>query len=60
MVSFSTATFSGGDVDFTASLALGRAADEEVKSGRMTIEEATHTMHHSFLRLLGVADRPQS
>jgi len=44
----------------TASLALGRAADEEVKSGRMTIEEATHTMHHSLLRLLGVADRPQS
>jgi len=41
----------------TASLALGRAADEEVKSGRMTIEEATHTVHHSFLRLLGVADR---
>jgi len=44
----------------TASLALGRAADEEVKSGRMTIEEATHTVHHSFLRLLGVADRPQA
>ena len=44
----------------TASLALGRAADEEVKSGRMTIEEATHTMHHSFLRLLGAANPPQS
>ena len=44
----------------TASLALGRAAEEEVKSGRMTIEEATHTMHHSFLRLLGVADPPHS
>jgi hypothetical protein len=44
----------------TASLALGRAAEEEVQSGRMTIEEATHTMHHSFLRLLGAADSPQS
>src|SRR5262249_39579992 len=44
----------------TASLALGRAADEEVKSGRMTIEEATRTVHHSFLRLLGAVDHPQS
>ena len=44
----------------TASLALGRAAEEEVRSGRMTIEEATHAMHHSFLRLLGAADSPQS
>jgi len=44
----------------TASLALGRAADEEVKSGRMTIEEAIHAMHHSFLRLLGAADPPQN
>jgi hypothetical protein len=43
----------------TASLALGRAADEEVKAGRMTIEEATQAMHHSFLRLLGVVDSPQ-
>jgi len=43
----------------TASLALGRAADEEVKAGRMTIEEATHAVHHSFLRLLGAADSPQ-
>jgi hypothetical protein len=42
----------------TASLALGRAAENEVKTGRMTIEEATHAMHHSFLRLLGVADPP--
>ena len=40
----------------TASLALGRAADEEVKAGRMTIEEATHAMHHSVLRLLGTPD----
>ena len=44
----------------TASLALGRAADEEVKAGRMTIEEATHAVHHSFLRLLGAADPPRS
>ena len=40
----------------TASLALGRAAEQEVKAGRMTIEDATRAVHHSFLRLLGVAD----
>ena len=53
-----------GDIDttlppaclLTAGLALGRAAGEAVKAGRMTIEEATQAMHHSFLRLLGVAD----
>jgi AcrR family transcriptional regulator len=43
----------------TASLALGRAAEQEVKAGRMTIEDATRAVHHSFLRLLGVADPPQ-
>jgi len=43
----------------TASLALGRAAEEEVKAGRMTIEDATHAVHHSFLRLLGVVDSTQ-
>ena len=43
----------------TASLALGRAAEEEVKAGRMTIEDATHAVHYSFLRLLGLADSPQ-
>ena len=44
----------------TASLAVGRAAEEEVKAGRMTIEEATHAVHHSFLRLLGAADPHKS
>jgi hypothetical protein len=56
-----------GDVDATlppgwllaASLALGRAAEQEVKAGRMTIEEATTAVHGSFLRLLGVTDSPQ-
>jgi AcrR family transcriptional regulator len=56
-----------GDLDATlppawlvsACLALGRAAEEQVKSGRMTIEEARHTVHHSFLRLLGMADSAQ-
>ena len=43
----------------TASLAVGRAAEDEVKAGRMTIEEATRAVHHSFLRLLGVADSRQ-
>jgi hypothetical protein len=42
-----------------ASLALGRAAEDEVKAGRMTIEEATRAVHYSFLRLLGVADSAQ-
>jgi AcrR family transcriptional regulator len=43
----------------TVGLALGRAAEDEVKAGRMTIEEATHAVHRSFLRLLGVADSRQ-
>jgi len=42
----------------TGSLALGRAAEQEVKSGRMTIGEATDAMHHSILRLLGVRQQP--
>jgi AcrR family transcriptional regulator len=37
----------------SASLALGRAAEDEVQAGRMTIEQATHAMHRSVLRLLG-------
>jgi AcrR family transcriptional regulator len=40
----------------TASLALGRAAEEEVKADRMTIDEATRVVRRSFLRLLGIAD----
>jgi AcrR family transcriptional regulator len=44
----------------TAALALGRAAEDEVKAGRMTIEEATTAVHHSFLRLFGLDDpRPR-
>jgi AcrR family transcriptional regulator len=39
-----------------AGLALGRAAEDEVKGGRMTIEEATSAVHRSFLRLFGVND----
>lgn len=38
----------------SASLALGRATEDEVKAGRMTIEQATQAMHQSVLRLLGV------
>ena len=53
-----------GDIDatqppawlLTAGLALGRAAGEAVKAGRMTIEESTQAMRHGFLRLLGVDD----
>jgi len=44
----------------TACLALGRAAEEEVKAGRMTIDEAAHVVHSSFLRLLGLPDARQS
>jgi AcrR family transcriptional regulator len=36
----------------SASLALGRATEDEVKAGRMTIEQATRAMHQSVLRLL--------
>jgi AcrR family transcriptional regulator len=51
-----------GDFDATlptgyllsAMLALGRTAEDEVKAGRMTIDEASRAVHHSFLRLLGV------
>lgn len=56
-----------GDIDrglapgwlVTAALALGRAAEEEVKAGRMTIGEATTAVHHSFLRLFGLDDPAQ-
>jgi AcrR family transcriptional regulator len=37
----------------SACLALGRATEDEVKAGRMTIEQATQAMHGSMLRLLG-------
>jgi AcrR family transcriptional regulator len=37
----------------SASLALGRATEDEVKAGRMTIEQATQAMHQGVLRLLG-------
>ena len=37
----------------SASLALGRATEDEVKAGRMSIEQATRAMHRGLLRLLG-------
>jgi AcrR family transcriptional regulator len=37
-----------------AALALGRAAEDEVKAGRMTTGEATSAVHHSLLRLFGL------
>lgn len=39
----------------SASLALGRAAEDEVKAGRMTTEQATRAMHQGVLRLLGAS-----
>jgi AcrR family transcriptional regulator len=39
-----------------AGLAIGRAAEDEVKAGRMTIADATSAVHHSFLRLFGMHD----
>ena len=56
-----------GDIDatlppgwlLTACLALGRAAEEEVKARRMSIDEATRAVHASFLRLLGLPDTRQ-
>jgi AcrR family transcriptional regulator len=44
----------------TACLALGRAAEDEVKSGRMTIDDASRAVHSSFLRLLGLPDARRS
>ena len=37
----------------SASLALGRAAEDEVKAGRMTTEQATDAIQQGMLRLLG-------
>ena len=37
----------------SACMALGRATEDEVKAGRMTIEQATQAMHQGVLRLLG-------
>jgi hypothetical protein len=31
-----------------------RPAEDEVKAGRMTIDDATGAVHHSFLRLFGL------
>jgi AcrR family transcriptional regulator len=42
----------------SASLALGRAAEDEVKAGRMTIEQATRAVHQAVLRLLGAGLTP--
>ena len=39
-----------------AGLALGRAAEDEVQAGRMTIQDATTVVHQSFLRLFGLRD----
>ncbi len=58
----SSAAAVSGDFDDTvpaqwllwASLALGRATEDEVKAGRMTIEQATRAMYQGLLRLLGV------
>jgi AcrR family transcriptional regulator len=44
----------------SASLALGRAAEDEVKAGRMTIEQATHAIRQGFLRLLGAVPGPDA
>ena len=38
----------------SACLALGRATEEEVKAGRMTIEQATRAMHQGVVRLVGM------
>jgi AcrR family transcriptional regulator len=43
-----------------AVLGLGRTAEDEVKAGRMTVEEATHAVRHGFLRLLGLPDQERT
>jgi AcrR family transcriptional regulator len=40
----------------SACLALGRATEDEVKAGRMTIEQATRAVHQGVLRLLAPSD----
>ena len=40
----------------SASLALGRAAEDEVKAGRMTTGQATQAVHQGVLRLLSADD----
>lgn len=40
-----------------AGLALGRAAEEEVRAGRMSTGDAAHAVRQSFLRLFGLAAR---
>ena len=37
-----------------ALMALGRAAEDQVKAGQMTVEEATAEVHRSILRLFGM------
>jgi AcrR family transcriptional regulator len=39
-----------------AALALGRAAEDEVQAGRMTIDEAGHAVRQSYLRLFHIHD----
>ena len=39
-----------------AGMAIGRAAQDEVKAGRMTVEDATRAVNLSFFRLFGVQD----
>lgn len=38
----------------SAGLALGRAAEDEVKAGRMTIQDASRAVRNSFVRLFGL------
>jgi AcrR family transcriptional regulator len=41
---------------FAATLALVRAAEDEVKAGRSTVQQAITEINHSVLRLFGVQD----
>jgi len=38
-----------------AGLAIGRAAEDEVKARRMSIDDARNAVHRSFLRLFGLS-----
>ena len=38
----------------SAGLAIGRAAEDEVKAGRMSIQDASRAVRHSFVRLFGL------
>ncbi|MGH3494427.1 MAG: TetR/AcrR family transcriptional regulator, partial [Sciscionella sp.] len=42
----------------TATVAIGHAAGEEVRAGRMSRQQAATAVHQAVLRIFGVTDSP--